>query len=105
MATAGLVLANGTLFCAYRGIHPTDGRRDPAPHPRSGRLYCCRFSADQGASWTDEQVLDPGEAWQVGSYGMGDAVEMADGRIWVVYYTSDRAQTPWLAQCVLTPAF
>jgi len=89
----------------YRGIHrDAPGQRRPATvRQRIGRLYCARVSADGGRTWGDELEVDNGEAWQVGSYGMGDLIEHDDGAIRIVYYTSDRDQAPWLEEALLVP--
>lgn len=103
MAGAGTVLSTGELLVTYRGIHhdgPPPEQRVPL-WPRRGRLYCCRATADGGRTWTPELSLDDHEAVQVGSYGMGDAVELEDGRVQVVFYTSDADQTPWIEQVIL----
>ncbi len=102
MAGAGQVLSDGRLLVSYRGIHePPGAGRPPAVSPRVGRLYCFRISDDGGATWGPEGVIDNGTAVQVGSYGMGDLLELPDARVKVVYYTSDRDQAPWLRECVL----
>ena len=104
MACAGLVLSSGALLVAYRGIHEAHPDRNTENvTKREGRLYCFRVSDDGGATWGPEGVIDDGTAWQIGSYGMGDAVELADGCVRVVYYTSDADQAPWLAECTLVP--
>jgi BNR repeat-like domain len=104
MACAGLVLSSGALLITFRGIHEAhpEAVRE-AVTVRSGRLYCCRTSADGGRTWSDEVEIDGGAAHQIGSYGMGDVLEMPDGSVRVVYYTSDADQTPWLAECRLVP--
>jgi hypothetical protein len=106
MAAAGLVLSSGEMLVTYRGIHwhvQPPAQRPPTVALRKGRLYCWRVSEDGGATWGSEGVADEGEAYQVGSYGMGDLIELEDGSILVVYYTSDRDQAPWLQQCTLLP--
>jgi hypothetical protein len=47
--------------------------------------------------------LDDNEALQAGSYGMGDALELDDGRVLVVFYTSDSDQAPWIQEVTLAP--
>jgi len=104
MAGAGQVLSDGRLLVSYRGIHETLGAgRPPAVAPRVGRLYCFRVSDDGGVSWGSEGVIDDGTAFQVGSYGMGDSLELPEGAVKVVYYTSDQDQAPWLRECLLVP--
>lgn len=103
MACAGIVLSSGELLVTYRGIHhdgPPPGTRVPI-QIHKGRLYCCRASADGGRTWTPEMSLDDNEAHQVGSYGMGDALELEDGTVLVVFYTSDKDQAPWIQQVTL----
>ena len=51
---------------------------------------------------TEEGILDDGEAWLVGSYGMGDLEELEPSRLFAVYYTSDRDQAPWIQQAILS---
>ena len=103
MAGAARVLAGGEMLVTYRGIHEkqTDRQRPATVAVRVGRLYCWRVSDDGGASWGPEGVIDNGTAWQVGGFGMGDTLELPDGRVKVIYYTSDRDQAPWLRECVL----
>jgi hypothetical protein len=105
-ACAGIVLSGGEMMYSYRGtgheVH-VPGQRVSTVKQRKGRLYCFRVSADGGATWSEEGVLDDGEAWLVGSYGMGDLEELEPGRIFAVYYTSDRDQAPWIQQCMLVP--
>lgn len=104
MACAGLVLATGELLVTYRGVHEKHPEKvRETVTVRRGQLYCWRVSADGGATWGPEGVLDDGTAHQIGSYGMGDVVEIEDGRVRVVYYTSDGDQAPWLAECTLDP--
>lgn len=102
MACAGLILSTVELVVAYRGIHEQhpDRVRENVTE-RRGRLYCCRVSDDGGASWGPEVEIDGNTAWQIGSYGMGDLVELDDGRVLAVYYTSDADQAPWLRECTL----
>ncbi len=102
MAGAGRVLSDGRLLVSYRGIHEKPGdERPPAVAPCVGRLYCRRISDDGGATWGSEGVIDDGTAVQAGSYGMGDLLELPDGRVKVIYYTSDSNQAPWLRECLL----
>ena len=35
------------------------------------------------------------------SYGMGDVIELENGNLRVVYYTSDNQQFPWIETCIL----
>jgi hypothetical protein len=105
MAGAGIILRGGELLVTYRGIHhggPPPEQRVPT-WPRKGRLYCCRLTADGGRTWTPEMSLDDNEALQAGSYGMGDALELDDGRVLVVFYTSDSDQAPWIQEVTLAP--
>lgn len=105
MACAGLALRSGDVVVLYRGLHHetlVEGRPETVM-PRVGRLYCCRVSHDGGEHWGPELEIDNGTAHLAGSYGMGDAIELADGRLQVVYYTSDRDQMPWLRECLLEP--
>ncbi len=103
MACAGLLLSTGEAVFTYRGARreTTVGGRPATVLKREGRLYCCRVSADGGRAWSEELEVDGGTAYQVGSYGMGDLLEMPDGSLKVVYYTSDADQTPWIEECTL----
>jgi len=104
MACAGLVLSSGELLVTYRGIHEAHPDRNTENvTKREGRLYCFRVSSDDGRTWGHEAAIDDGTAWQIGSYGMGDVLELERGRVLVVYYTSDTDQAPWLAACTLEP--
>ena len=105
MAAAGIVLSDGKLLATFRGIHPDNDlpREKKTELPRVGRLYCARVSEDGGTTWGAETELDAGTAVQVGSYGMGDIVELSDGSLRAVYYTSDKDQTPWIEECLLKP--
>lgn len=102
MACAGLVLSSGEVLVTFRGIHeehPQEVRENVKE--RRGRLYCGRTSDDGGATWGAEMEIDGNTAWQIGSYGMGDVLDSADGSVRVIYYTSDAEQAPWLAECRL----
>ena len=105
MAAAGIVLSDGKLLATFRGIHPDNDlpREKKIEVPRPGRLYCARVSDDEGTTWGTEIELDARTAVQAGSYGMGDAVELPDGSIRAVYYTSDKDQSPWIEECLLVP--
>jgi hypothetical protein len=105
MAAAGIVLSDGKLLVTYRGIHSDNDlpREKKIALPRKGRLYCARVSDDEGRTWGAEIELDTRTAGQVGSYGMGDAIELPDNSIRVVYYTSDKDQSPWIEECLLVP--
>ncbi len=103
MACAGLVLSSGGIVISYRGIrHARDGNSQTGLL-KKGNLYNFRISADEGRTWSEEVEIDNGETYQVGSYGMGDMVELKNGNIKVVYYTSDKDQAPWLEECLLVP--
>lgn len=127
VAATGLRLSSGELMMLYRGNEKCDGDknafyrmaktgkkvgpgvilyegkevRDEAVY--KGKLFVCRFSSDNGKTWSKELEIDDREAVQGGSFGMGDAVELKDGSIKVVYYTSDKDQAPWIEECVLAP--
>jgi len=127
VAATGLRLSSGELMMLYRGNEKCDddknafyrlaktgkkvgpgvilyeGKevRDEAVY--KGKLFVCRFSTDDGKTWSKELEIDDHEAVQGGSFGMGDAVELKDGSIKVVYYTSDKDQAPWIEECVLVP--
>jgi hypothetical protein len=101
MACAGLVLSSGEIMISYRGIrHAKDGNSQTGLL-KKGNLYNFRVSADEGKTWSDEVEIDNGDVYQTGSYGMGDLVEMKNGNVKVVYYTSDKDQAPWLEECLL----
>jgi hypothetical protein len=107
-ACAGLVLSTGEILVTYRGIrdpkiNPDKGRMAGIPH--KGHLYNFRISYDMGQTWSEEVEIDGNEAHMVGSYGMGDIVELKDGSVKVVYYTSDHDQAPWIEECLLVPYF
>jgi hypothetical protein len=103
MACAGLVLSSGEIVISYRGIRSAEEEKNASGYLKKGHLYNFRISADEGKTWSDEIEIDNREAHLIGSYGMGDLVEMKNGSVKVVYYTSDKDQAPWLEECLLVP--
>lgn len=107
LACAGLILTSGEILITYRGTRDSNTPKRKggiAGLPKKGHLYNYRISPDGGRTWTEEVEIDNGTAHMVGSYGMGDIIELKDGSVKVVYYTSDEDQAPWLEECLLVPA-
>lgn len=78
--------ARGTLLLGYRDAQQ-------GPDDRQPRGLAVRTSMDKGVTWVNEiQLVDPerGEEDRAGAVGYPDFINLADGKILVVFYSGKR---------------